>query len=140
MKETYYKLINEQYQENEFGMCEAVEFEDENGNECVTLFSHFDTFDPSQERADLVYKRFIKIPGTDSLIFKHQPFKTKVNGIKYMGADIENLDEFGVLFDENGPGRIKEVYFFFKVLTGHFPGVSISQFHYRTIKLLEGLE
>lgn len=140
MKETYYKLSGDIYEESETGMCEAVEFEDDHGNDCVTLFSHYEMFDPSLERAELLYKRFVRMPGTGNLVFKSPPFRTKVNGEKFMGADPENIEEFGNLFESDGPGRIKEVFFFFKVLTGQFPGVNISEFHYRTIKTLEGLE
>jgi hypothetical protein len=139
MQENLYKIVNGQFQVSAEGLCPGVAFTDEFDNDFVTVFSRFLEFDHAGERAVTLYQKFLIEKGTGELLWK-KDYSTNVNADEYMGADpVNHFSEFGKLFQEPGAGRVTEIQFFFKVLNGEYPGVSLNTFHFQTIKTLEGL-
>ncbi len=96
------------YIQDASGFCEGIRFTDSSGNTRVTIFSH-SVIDPSQRKAELVYKKFFVAPISEELIF-----------LDYKIVVLEG-DAFALLMNSRDNLSL------------------LSDFHYSTIKELEGL-
>jgi len=68
MEELLYTASGNSYTEDADGFCAGIRFTDNNDHVLVTIFSHFNSLDPSRRYAELVYKKYYQL-SAGQLIF-----------------------------------------------------------------------
>ena len=104
MEELLYTASGNSYTEDTDGFCAGIQFTDHNDHTLVTIFSHFNSLDPSRRYAELVYKKHYQFP-TGQLIF------TDESTIVLQGPD------FDVFYTSNYSGASSRLFHYNTIKT-----------------------